>query len=80
MAAFWDWASKILEQSGVWVAVSLMASFLVCFAQGNDPFLNEHTDSLNPNGRVRRAEFKGLVWPGMAWELRESGETNQTNR
>ena len=25
----------------------------------NDPFLNEHTDSLNPNGRVRRAEFKG---------------------
>lgn len=29
------------------------------YHHGNDPFLNEHTDSLNPNGRVRRAEFKG---------------------
>lgn len=31
-------------------------------AKCNDPFLNEHTDSLNPNGRVRRAEFKGWLW------------------
>lgn len=30
-------------------------------AKCNDPFLNEHTDSLNPNGRVRRAEFKGWL-------------------
>lgn len=28
-------------------------------AECNDPFLNERTESLNPNGRVRRAEFKG---------------------
>lgn len=45
-------------------------------AKCNDPFLNEHTDSLNPNGRVRRAEFKGdLLWCdlvggcGWLWQL-----------